>query len=252
MNEAQYINAYVPNWQKPTLDLKGVESLGYVTPVTPFEYLRYAEADLNIGDVHGLVNGLSNAKRAIDCQVANILHGFGLSIPKQFPSRLEKISALGLVAPRIIKKIIRLRNLMEHEFHSPNLSEVEDAVDIVTLFLGATRHVFANGITTSFWVADEVSVNPTGIKRTKTKTIIDNEFPAYTFSRGIFCAFDLEIRQLSLLLVHENNEMGNITFSKSDKRTIPLLAFMSTLDAAGGKAYSPDGAHEFISIVHAP
>jgi hypothetical protein len=249
MNEVQYIDAYVSKWQKPTLDIKGIEALKYLTLVTPPEYLRYAEIDLNAGGSHGLVNALSNAKRAIDCQVTNILHGIGVSIPKTFPSKLEKISALGLVAPRIVNKIVRLRNLLEHEFHSPQLAEVEDAVDVAMLFLEATRRVYVNGITTSFWVADEASTNHPRIKRTRAKTIIDNESPEYTFACGIFCDFDFESRQLSLLLVHDNMVVGDIAISSADKRTIPLLAFMSKLDSADSKAYSAEGVNEFIAIV---
>ena len=250
MDEIEYISTYVPKWLAPTLDIKGGEALKYATPVTPPEYLRYAEADLVAGSSHGLVNALSNAKRAIDCQVTNILQGFGLSIPKQFPTKLEKIAALGLVAPRIVKKIVRLRNLLEHEFHNPQLAEVEDAVDVATLFLEATRRIYSNGIVTDFWVADEASTNHQRIKRTKTKTIIDNATPEFTYARGIFTEFNLESRQLSLLLVHDNVTVGDVVLSKTDKRTVPLLGFLGTIEGADGKAYTIEGAREFLSLVH--
>lgn len=199
---------------------------------------------------HGLVNALSNAKRAIDCQVTNILHGFGISIPKQFPTKLEKIASLGLVAPRIVKKIIRLRNLLEHEFHNPQLTEVDDAVDVATLFLEATRRIYSNGIVTSFWVADEISTNRQHVKRTKTKTIIDNKSPEYTFASGIYTEFDLEDRKLTLLLVHDNQQIGDIALPKSDSRIVPLLNFMGTIDGSDGKAYSIEGAREFLALLH--
>lgn len=251
MNEREYITTYATKWLKPTLDIKGIESLMYVTPITPSEYLRYAEDDLLVGRSHGLVNALSNAKRAIDCQVTNILQGLGLSVPKQFPAKLEKISTLGLATPRIVKKVVRLRNLLEHEFHNPQLSEVEDAVDVAVLFIEATRRIFSNGIVTEFWVADETSTNQQPVKRTKTKTIIDNNGPEFTFSRGIYVDFDLDQRVLYLTLVHDNKEIGDITFAKSDKRILPLLKFMGTIDGSDGKAYTVDGAKEFLSIVQA-
>lgn len=249
MNELEYISTYAFHWSQPTLDIKGIESLKYSTPVTPPEYLQYAEADLLGGSSHGLVNALSNAKRAIDCQVTNILQGFGLSIPKQFPNKLEKIAALGLVAPRIIKKIVRLRNLLEHEFHNPQLTEVEDAVDVATLFLEATRRIYSNGICTSFWVADEASTNRQHVKRTKTKTIIDNKSPEFTFACGIFTELDLEDHRLSLLLVHENQEVGDIVLPKNDPRIVPLLSFMGVIEGADGKAYTIEGAREFLSLL---
>ncbi len=248
MTEVEYISNYAAQWRSPTLDIKSIETLKYFTPVTPQEYLRFAEADLSVGGSHGHVNALSNAKRAIDCQVTNILQGFGLSIPKQFPAKLEKISALGLVAPRIVKKIVRLRNLLEHEFHDPNASEVEDAVDVASLFLEATRRAFSNGIVTSFWVADEASTNRQRIKRTKTKTIIDNESPEFTFACGVFAEFESESRSLSLLFVHENREVGDVALAKTDKRTIPLLNFMGRIDS-DGKAYTVEGAREFLALI---
>ncbi len=51
------------------------------------EFLEFAERDiLNIGK-YGLVNALSNAKRAIDCQVDKVLCCFGLSTRKNFPQK---------------------------------------------------------------------------------------------------------------------------------------------------------------------
>lgn len=249
MVEIEYVSNYATHWRSPTLDIKSIESLKYFTPVTPPEYLRFAEVDLAAGGSHGCVNALSNAKRAIDCQVTNILQGFGLSIPKQFPAKLEKIASLGLVAPRIVKKIVRLRNLLEHEFNNPEISEVEDAVDVATLFLEATRRVFSNGIVTSFWVADELSTNRQHVRRTRTKTIIDNKSPEFTFACGVFAEFDSDTRSLSLLFVHDNKEVADIALSKSDKRIVPLLNFMGKIDGSDGKAYSVEGAREFLALI---
>lgn len=250
MDEITYIATHAAQWHKPTLDIKCIEPLTYITPVSPHEYLRYAELDLLTGGNHGIVNALSNAKRAIDCQVTNILQGFGLVIPKQFPTKLEKVAALGLVAPRIVRKIVRLRNLLEHEFNSPQLAEVEDAVDVATLFIEATRRIYSNGIVTNFWVADETSTNSPNIRRTRTKTIINNEAPEFTYTCGIFTEFDLENRVLSLLLVHNNHKVADITLPKTDKRIVPLLSFIGAIDGADGKAYSVEGAKEFLSLVH--
>lgn len=248
MTEVEYISKYAAYWRSPTVDIKGIDSLKYLTPVTPPEYLKFAETDLSVGGRHGYVNALSNAKRAIDCQVTNILQGFGLSIPNQFPAKLEKISALGLVAPRIVKKIVRLRNLLEHEFHNPNMSEVEDAVDIATLFIQATRQAFSNGIVTSLWVADEASTNHQAIKRTKTKTIVNNKSPKFTFACGIFAKFETESRTLSLLLVHENKKVGEVTFLNTDKRIIPLLQFLGAIEF-DSRAYTIEGAREFLALI---
>lgn len=46
--------------------------------VTPTEYLAFAENDLESKDLRGLINALSNTKRALDCQIDSLLYTFGL------------------------------------------------------------------------------------------------------------------------------------------------------------------------------
>ncbi|MEA2075447.1 MAG: hypothetical protein U9O85_06905 [Euryarchaeota archaeon] len=41
----------------------------------------------------------------------------------------------GIIAPQILKKINDKRNLLEHEFKKPSLEQVEDALDVATLFI---------------------------------------------------------------------------------------------------------------------
>lgn len=45
------------------------------------------------------------------------------------------IRSLGIVAPRILEKINRMRNLLEHEFEPPDLHIVTDALDTVSIFV---------------------------------------------------------------------------------------------------------------------
>lgn len=112
--------------------------------VTPDEYLSFAERDLAIGDEHHLINALTHSKRALDSQVEVLLLGFGLRAKAKrehlgIPAKLELIKNIGIVAPRILNKFNRSRNLIEHEFAAPSKQEVEDFVDVVTLFLAATK-----------------------------------------------------------------------------------------------------------------
>jgi hypothetical protein len=70
------------------------------------------------------------------------------------------------VAPRILNKIVRLRNMLEHEFHLPKKTEVEDAVDVATLFLEALKPYTSGGAyMSSGWLADEDSANAWPIKK---------------------------------------------------------------------------------------
>ncbi|KKG10630.1 hypothetical protein EO98_17170 [Methanosarcina sp. 2.H.T.1A.6] len=110
--------------------------------IPPSEFLKFAEFDLIAEYEHHLVNSLSNTKRAIDSQLDSLLIGFGLSEKSKrwrFPKKIEFLNSIGIISPRILNKINRKRNLLEHEYKNPNKEEVEDALDIATLFVSYTN-----------------------------------------------------------------------------------------------------------------
>ena len=43
------------------------------------------------------------------------------------------LTEIGVVAPRIVTKVVRARNYLEHEYRKPEKEQVEDAVDVTTL-----------------------------------------------------------------------------------------------------------------------
>ncbi|RPJ74972.1 MAG: hypothetical protein EHM20_09715 [Alphaproteobacteria bacterium] len=115
------------------------------------EFMKYAETDLEQGTTQGLVNALSNAKRAVDCQVDTVLGCFGLLSRRNFSEKIKALGQLGIVTPRIVSKVVRARNYLEHEFIKPTREQVEDAVDVAYLFIslldyGIRNFYFAFGI----------------------------------------------------------------------------------------------------------
>jgi hypothetical protein len=111
--------------------------------ISPGNFLKYAEDDLSSTSTHKYINALSNAKRALDCQLDTLLVGFGFyNMSKKqnwgFPKKIEALKSLGLIAPRVLSKINKMRNVMEHEFKNPDSESVEDFIDIVALFIAAT------------------------------------------------------------------------------------------------------------------
>lgn len=116
------------------IDRSSLECLEYNFEIQPSEFIKYAELDIQEISNHGLVNALSNAKRAIDCQVDSVLGCFGLLSRRNFPQKMEILSKMGIIAPRIVNKVVKARNYLEHEFRQPEREQVEDAVDIATLF----------------------------------------------------------------------------------------------------------------------
>jgi hypothetical protein len=119
--------------------------------IQPRDFLNYAEYDLNNNYNHHLINSYSNIKRAIDCQLDSLLVGFGLfeNSKKEkwkFPTKIDYLNKLDVISPRILKKINQKRNLLEHEYIKPNIDDVEDALDVATLFINYTEKFLINAI----------------------------------------------------------------------------------------------------------
>jgi hypothetical protein len=113
----------------------GSAMLDYEFEIKANEFIKFAELDLQQETTQGLVNALSNAKRAIDCQVDTVLGCFGLLSRRNFPQKMDVLREMGIVTPRIVNKVVKARNYLEHEFKEPEQEQVEDAVDIATLFV---------------------------------------------------------------------------------------------------------------------
>jgi hypothetical protein len=134
---------YILNHEKTIVDSYQVGPIETPFEITPQEFLNYSELDLVSTSNHKYINALSNAKRSLDCQLDTLLIGFGYYKNSKskywgFPKKIELLKDLGIIAPRVLSKINKTRNLMEHEFIVPNPEKVEDFIDIVALFLAAT------------------------------------------------------------------------------------------------------------------
>ncbi len=113
--------------------------LDYKFEIEPEDFLSYAENDLSVNPPQ-LINALSNAKRAIDCSIKKTLMVFSLK-PKEnnFPSKVKTIEEIGIIAPRILNRVIKNRNFVEHDYKKPTEKDVIDAVDIAHLFVSSIR-----------------------------------------------------------------------------------------------------------------
>ena len=129
-------------------------------------YLEFSEEDFKEKNVHSLVNALSNAKRALDCRIDSLLISLGIYEKAKkdrwgVPRKLEEIQKYGIIAPRVLKKINSVRNLVEHEFIKPDEEQIGDFIDIVCLFLASTdRYIYdfptnsqiENGTLSNYWL----------------------------------------------------------------------------------------------------
>lgn len=129
--DTTYANALAPIELEIPFDLR------------PSDFLKFAENDLDVNLKHSVINALSNTKRALECQCDLLLLVFGFSNqPRKkkwnFPTKLDLILELGVVAPRILRRVNKMRNLLEHEYIWPDKSKVEDALDVVSMFIAYT------------------------------------------------------------------------------------------------------------------
>lgn len=251
MDVETFVRSRASTWRKPTIDPKSFESLKMKTPISAAQYLEFSEKDLRLGGKRGLVNALTNAKRAIDCQVACFLGALGLNSAGTFPSKVASLLSLGVVAPRILNKIVRLRNMLEHEFQLPKKAEVEDAVDVATLFLEALKPYTSGGAyMSSGWLADENSANAWPIRKQGGLTYWrHSDTPKFTFSNGIYIDSNLRARTIALELVDGNQLLARHVMTSANHRFLHLQRFLLKCRPENQHIHSARGARELIAIL---
>lgn len=102
----------------------------------PFDYLDFAEAEIEAGTPSARINCVAHLKRAIECELDTFLRVYGLqSAAKNFPQKLRFAADAGLFSSRSIGKLNKARNRLEHEYAIPDSLELENYFDIATGFV---------------------------------------------------------------------------------------------------------------------
>ncbi|MBS0587145.1 MAG: hypothetical protein JSS37_04165 [Proteobacteria bacterium] len=122
----------------------------------PFDYLEFAELELEKSGVAAKINCISHLKRAVECQLDTLLGILGASkIATNLPSKLEFASEAGIISSRSLAKINKIRNRVEHEYAEPNTNELEAYYDIASGFIHTLEgHIF---ILAHQWEIDWIS-----------------------------------------------------------------------------------------------
>jgi len=111
--------------------------------IEPAEFLVQAEEDLLTGGLSASINSITNAKRAIVCQMDQALLSLGYDAYSwNIPKKIDCLKELGLLMPAILRKVSFTRNVLEHEYKKPSRDEVETGLDVATLFVMATSNLF--------------------------------------------------------------------------------------------------------------
>ena len=124
--------------------------------INPRDFLHYSKEDLDIEGDRGIINSISNAKRAIDCQNHVVFNSYGLLNPKNdfkndkvneyikitqsrskvLNLKFHLINSLNFAPISIVSNGWKLRNKIEHIFDVlPKKKEVEDFIDYAEAYI---------------------------------------------------------------------------------------------------------------------
>jgi hypothetical protein len=111
--------------------------------IDPWDYLIFSRQDLKDGGERGLINAITNAKRALACRVDGIIKQYRFDYFANrdrwsLPLKLRILKTIGLSAPDVLMNYVKQRNLIEHEYKSPDIQEIKWVADTIELFLKAS------------------------------------------------------------------------------------------------------------------
>ncbi|HCT7767039.1 TPA: hypothetical protein OT831_005068, partial [Klebsiella pneumoniae] len=166
--------------------------------IGPERYLQDAIDDLKSGDERRHYNNaLRNAKSALHMRVDILCYSFGgesfFKKMKSFPRKLDFLESIGIVRPRIIDKINKVRNEFEHEYKNITKEEAEDFVDIVMLFIEATKYL-------NFRFPSEIVF--IGLNKEGNKEVIERIYCNFSNGEIILCFRDCGAKEKGIFIKH--------------------------------------------------
>lgn len=100
------------------------------------EFLDFAENAIASGTKEGIVNAISNLKRALDCEMdmffecINIKRIFDKNNLK-FEKKTQFLASIGLFPIRTINKLNMMRNKLEHEYKTPEIVDLHTYYELI-------------------------------------------------------------------------------------------------------------------------
>ncbi len=207
--------------------------------VKPYEieasqFLSFAKQDIDEGSEKGMINALSNAEKAIACRIDEFLklsnlEAFSDQANWNLPYNMLVLRKFDVPAPDILRRlIISNRNYLEHEYKMPKESrEIQNAVELATLFLQVSRQYVERGYIASAIVSSTAWFKPGVLAPTWFGKGIRETSPRYEYRDGFSSQYKL---------VFDLNEA--ITLSYSDKEVY------ATCDLKTGEMMVKEPGHE--------
>ncbi len=177
------------NWKNTYAATGGDAWLSHEFEIEPDELLLFAEKDYSNGGLQGLVNSVTNAKRAIDCQVDKIISCFGYDPYNSLPDnaqqyideyqnkvgaikatqKLKLLQSLDIVPSSLVTSMREIRNKLEHYYKAPDKSDALHIIDLAKLFIRSSDYVLK--LFPDEWVLIDTE------KADKSTKIISIEYP---------------------------------------------------------------------------
>ena len=107
-----------------------------VYDISAEEFLAFAENEITSGTKEGFVNAISNLKRALDCEIDMFFECINLKriFDKKnlkFEKKTQFLADIGLFPIRSINKLNLMRNKLEHEYKTPEISDLHTYYELV-------------------------------------------------------------------------------------------------------------------------
>lgn len=128
-----------------------IEPINLPFEIKSEDFLEISNKDIESGNLRGLVNTVTNLKRAIDCQLDSMLLCYGLYKTSdeqswKFPKKIQELESIGIKIPGKVHKINDSRVELEHRYKKPSKSELQEFFDISKNFIQSTKNHAKSGI----------------------------------------------------------------------------------------------------------
>lgn len=104
--------------------------------ISPEEFLDFAENAISSGTKEGIVNAVSNLKRALDCEMDMFFECINLKriFDKKnlkFEKKTQFLASIGLFPIRTVNKLNLMRNKLEHEYKTPEIYDLYTYYELI-------------------------------------------------------------------------------------------------------------------------
>lgn len=103
------------------------------------DFFNLALKSMNEEYENYLVDAIGNIKKALECQMDELILRLGYSENQltklNFPKKTSLLGEYGFIAPRILKKVNEKRNKLEHSNQPPEKEQIEDYLDVAEIFI---------------------------------------------------------------------------------------------------------------------